>query len=232
MPAHNEESTIEKCVKTILASLNQAGVQKAWVVVVADGCNDQTVEVARRVLGLCGEVMEINARSAGAARRAGAARILEHFDGVDHTRLWLANTDADTYVTANWIMVQLCLADSGVTGVAGIVRLAAGGSVAAYRIYSATYETGAEGTHTHVHGANLSMRADAYLDVGGWSNLSLAEDHCLWGRLRHRGWRLSSPVTSVVITSPRLEGRAQGGFADTLKRRIQSHHVDARVPAR
>ncbi len=233
VPAQNEESTIGKCIESILASLAVAGVRNAWLVVVADTCTDRTVEVARRALeprgasGPCGEVIEIGARSAGAARRAGAARVLDHFIDVDPAQLWLANTDADTHVTANWINVQLSLADSGLTGVAGIVRLDAGGSAAAYKIHLATYETDPDGTHPHVHGANLSMRADAYLDVGGWSGLSLAEDHCLWGRLRHRGWRVSSAVTSVVITSPRLQGRAPGGFADTLKRQIEAYHVGA-----
>jgi hypothetical protein len=81
-----------------------------------------------------------------------------------------------------------------------------------------------DGSHTHVHGANLSVRADAYEDVGGWSDLALAEDHCLWGRLRRR-LRGSSPVSSVVTTSARLQGRATGGFADTLKARLEAQHA-------
>jgi cellulose synthase/poly-beta-1,6-N-acetylglucosamine synthase-like glycosyltransferase len=227
IPAQNEELTTEKCIETVLDSLAQANVGNSWLVVVADGCTDRTVDLARRALGLRGEVLEIHARSAGAARRAGAARVLQHFIGVDPSNIWLANTDADTRATADWITVQLSLADAGVTGVAGIVRLDAGGSAAAHEVYRATYRMSREGTHSHVHGANLSMRADAYLDVGGWSDLALAEDHCLWHRLRHRGWRVSSPVSSVVITSARLEGRASGGFADTLKARILASHADA-----
>lgn len=227
IPARNEQATIAKCIRTILASLVHARVGQAWLVVVADGCTDETVPVARRALGEQGEVVELNARSAGAARREGVARVLRHFSGVAPARLWLANTDADTHVTDDWITVQLALADSGVAGVAGIVRLDDGGTAAAHALYRATYETRPDGTHSHVHGANLSMRADAYLDVGGWRDLALAEDHCLWGRLRRRGWRISSPVTSVVITSPRLHGRARGGFADTLRARIKAGHVDA-----
>ncbi len=67
----------------------------------------------------------------------------------------------------------------------------------------------------------MGVRADAYLDVGGWSDLKVSEDHCLWGRLRRRGWRLQSPTASVVLTSGRLQGRAQGGFADTLLRELR-----------
>ncbi len=226
VPACNEEATIEKCIDTIVGSFAVAGVRDAWVVVVADCCTDRTIERARRALGGRGEVVAIHARSAGTARRAGVARVLEHFAGIDPSRLWLANTDADTYVTADWLDVQLSLADSGVTGVAGIVQLD-GDCAAAQAVYRATYRTTREGTHSHVHGANLSMRADAYLDVGGWSDLALAEDHCLWGRLRHRGWSLSSPVSSVVITSSRMQGRSPGGFADNLRAGMQAGHADA-----
>jgi hypothetical protein len=170
-------------------------------------------------------VVEVQARSAGAARRKGAARVLRHFDKVEPSRIWLANTDADTHVPDDWIAVQLSLADTGVAGVAGIVRLDADGDAAAHAVHQANYELSPLGTHAHVHGANLAVRADAYLDVGGWSNLPLAEDHCLWRRVRDRGWQVSSTTESVVITSPRLEGRARGGFADTLKARIRASHV-------
>lgn len=72
--------------------------------------------------------------------------------------------------------------------------------------------------HPHVHGANLGFRADAYLDAGGWSDLALAEDHCLWSRVRSQGWRVASSIACVVTTSGRLKGRAEGGFADSLRK--------------
>jgi cellulose synthase/poly-beta-1,6-N-acetylglucosamine synthase-like glycosyltransferase len=226
IPAQNEETTIESCIRSVLSSLGRAGVDH-WVVVVADHCSDRTVELARNTLRGAGEVIEVGVRAAGAARRKGVAQVLKHWENIDPARIWLANTDADTQVNDDWIAVQLGFADEGVTAVAGIVHLEAGGSAAAHEIYRNTYLTSPEGTHTHVHGANLSVRADAYEDVGGWSNLPLAEDHCLWARLRGKGWRVSSPVSSVVTTSARLEGRAKGGFADTLKARVEALYADA-----
>jgi glycosyltransferase involved in cell wall biosynthesis len=226
IPAQNEEATIECCIRSVLAALAKAAVAH-WVVVVADDCTDRSVERARSALGNAGEVAEVALRSAGAARRAGAARALQHWKNIDPSQIWLANTDADTYVNDDWIAVQLGLADEGVTAIAGIVHLDAGGSEAAHEVYRTTYLMSAEGTHTHVHGANLSVRADAYEDVGGWSNLALAEDHCLWRRLRGRGWRVSSPVSSVVTTSARLNGRAKGGFADTLRACVEAFHAES-----
>jgi glycosyltransferase involved in cell wall biosynthesis len=225
IPAQNEESTIDCCIRSVLSALAKAGVDH-WVVVVADDCTDRTVERARGALAGEGEVAEVELRSAGAARREGAARALRHWKDLDPSQVWLANTDADSYVNDDWIAVQLAFADEGVTAIAGIVHLEAGGPAAAHEVYKTTYLMSADGTHTHVHGANLSVRADAYEDVGGWSNLALAEDHCLWTRLRGRGWPVSSPVSSVVTTSSRLKGRAKGGFADTLTARIAALHAE------
>ena len=166
-------------------------------------------------------------RSAGTARRLGAEAVIERFRHVDPGSLWLANTDADSRVCQDWIDVQLRLADRGVTGVAGIVRLAPGGTPEAHAAFRDTYAVSADGSHAHIHGANIAVRGDAYLDVGGWTDRALAEDHCLWRRLRGRGWPVSSPASSVVITSGRLTGRASGGFADALKARIDARRAAA-----
>ena len=50
-----------------------------------------------------------------------------------------------------------------------------------------TYEIRPDGSHPHVHGANLGVRADAYLRAGGWADLRTAEDHDLWRRLLGSG---------------------------------------------
>jgi cellulose synthase/poly-beta-1,6-N-acetylglucosamine synthase-like glycosyltransferase len=224
IPASNEERTIERCLRSVLSSAAQCDrCESFWVVVVADGCCDATAAIARGILKGQGEVIETTVRSPGSARRIGARAVLEHFGGLDPSRVWLANTDADTHVPENWLSTHLYLADSNAGAVAGIVELDPDElrpEVA--RLYQETYKLSADGTHEHVHGANLGVRADAYLDVGGWSDLQSAEDHCLWGRLTRRGWRVRSPTASVVLTSGRLQGRAQGGFAATLLRELRS----------
>jgi glycosyltransferase involved in cell wall biosynthesis len=223
IPASNEQKTIEKCLRSVLASAAScARCETFWIVVVADCCTDQTVAIARRVLTGNGTVIECMEHSPGSARRIGARAVLEHFDGLDPARIWLANTDADTHVPANWLSTHLALADSNASAVAGIVELdpeELRPEVA--RLYKRTYKLARDGTHTHVHGANMGVRADAYIDVGGWSDLKASEDHCLWDRLTRGGWRVQSPTASVVLTSGRLRGRAQGGFADTISRELQ-----------
>lgn len=224
IPASNEEKTIAKCLRSILCSAKRCTrCETFWIVVVADSCSDQTAAIARSVLSTQGEVIECAVRSPGSARRLGARAVLEHFRGRDPKHIWLANTDADTHVPENWLDTHLTLADVNASAVAGIVDLDPDElrpEVA--RLYDRTYKVAADGTHGHVHGANLGVRADAYLDVGGWPDVQVSEDHGLWDRLMRRGWSLQSPTASVVLTSGRLQGRAQGGFADTLLRELRA----------
>lgn len=222
IPARNEQSSIERCIRSVMESCDaSARCRNCWVVVVADRCTDMTLKLARRALGARGEVIECSAGSPGTARRLGVAAVLQHFRSVERRFVWLANTDADTRVPADWIATHLQHADGDAGAVAGIVELDSEELRPDVReLYRTTYKIAADGTHLHVHGANLGVRADAYLDVGGWSDAAVSEDHCLWGRLRRRGWPVKSPAASVVHTSGRLRGRAVGGFADTLRREL------------
>jgi cellulose synthase/poly-beta-1,6-N-acetylglucosamine synthase-like glycosyltransferase len=227
IPAQNEEATIARCIASVIDAIRECGRPAAgWIVVAADSCTDATAANARRAMEGCGEIIECSPRSPGRARRIAAAAAIAHFRHTSSRRIWLANTDADTYVPRDWLRRHLDHADEDASAVAGIVQLDATGALPpnVARVHRDTYELRADGTHGHVHGANLGVRADAYLDVGGWSTLSVAEDHCLWRRLQLGGWRLRSCAKSVVTTSARLHGRAVGGFADTLRRRLEYGH--------
>jgi hypothetical protein len=133
----------------------------------------------------------------------------------DVRHIWLANTDADTVVPADWLNVQLDLADHGADAVAGIVELDVDADDRLRQAFGASYRLGRDGTHRHVHGANLGVRADVYRAVGGWRHLRTGEDHDLWKRLLAAGTCVSA-TASVVRTSGRLAGRAPHGFAADL----------------
>jgi cellulose synthase/poly-beta-1,6-N-acetylglucosamine synthase-like glycosyltransferase len=225
VPARNEEESIGRCIASVVASCQIAPLcGRSWITVVADCCTDRTVEMARRALSWRGEVMQCSAGSPGTARRLGCNAVMRYFSDRNPQTLWLANTDADSYVPLDWISTHLRHAQTNADAIAGIVKLdpdVLQPDVGAQ--FAGNYPLSPDGTHTHVHGANFGVRADAYLDVGGWKDVSVAEDHCLWGRLRQRGWRMRSPVTSIVMTSSRLYGRAIGGFADTLRCGLQAN---------
>ena len=225
IPACDEEHSIVECLDAVLLALDQSRSRLAasWIVVVADSCSDATAKLARKTLQGRGEVIECSVASPGVARRIGAAEVLAHFDRVPASRIWIANTDADSCVAQTWMERQLDLASRGYCGVAGIVRVASveGLDRATFQALFADYKIHEDGTHPHVHGANLGVRADAYTDAGCWSDLAVAEDHCLWSRLEARGWPTASCSKTIVHTSGRLRGRATGGFADTLRSKLE-----------
>jgi cellulose synthase/poly-beta-1,6-N-acetylglucosamine synthase-like glycosyltransferase len=227
IPARNEEELIAGTIYRVLAAVRRIPSSCCWVVVVADSCSDATADIAERLLDGHGEVVSCRVAAVGPARRRGTDAAMARFAAHPADRIWLANTDADTQVPDHWLQEQLAWANAGVHGVAGTVRISnmrlndrdvSEEMMSDYLIHE-------DGTHPHVHGANLGVRADAYRDAGGWSGLALAEEHCLWRRLRARRWRLGSSADFAVDTSARLEGRAPGGFAATLGKKIGGLHA-------
>lgn len=218
IPARNEETLLPRC----LASIERARkLLPPWVtsdvVVIVDSSHDETFQIAKLLLGEDGCVLAANFGCVGAARVAAATRALERCT-VPVSRCWLSNTDADCEVPPTWLLDQLNLAQRGIAAVAGIVDVDSfeGHLPQVARMFSETYLTHGDGTHTHVHGANLGIRADAYLAAGGWAQLETAEDHDLWNRLGIGGHVRLSDATLQVITSGRRIGRAPHGFAEAL----------------
>lgn len=212
VPAHDEEELLPALLDSLHVARNRlpAGVACS-IVVVADACTDRTEEVARQRLGARDVVVTCAERCVGRARRLGTA-IAVSDAGPPGT--WLASTDADCVVPPTWLVDHLGFARARARAVAGIVALRGGDTTLAGRFH-AKYQVAPDGSHEHVHGANLGMRSDAYLRAGGWREVDTAEDHDLWDRLRADG-----PVVHtnslVVSTSARVVGRAPRGFADGL----------------
>ena len=118
----------------------------------------------------------------------------------------------------DWLVDQLQLAEHEVEAVAGTVSVDNfdDHEPAVADRFRNSYTIGSDGTHPHIHGANLGLRADAYMRAGGWADLSTAEDHDLWGRLVRVGAKTVSTARIEVVTSGRRTGRAPRGFADAL----------------
>ena len=219
IPARDEEESIGECLDALRAAADRVEERgdRVRVVVVADSCRDATAAIARALLRGWGDVVEVDVGRAGAARAAGAATSLEQPDGPLETT-WLASTDADTVVSETWIDHQLGLARLGIAGVAGIVAV---DSFADHppdvpARWAALYDGPPDLPHPHIHGANLGVRADAYVAVGGWSALAEGEDRQLWAALLAAGYSVASPRSLVVTTSGRALSRVRGGFADSL----------------
>jgi glycosyltransferase involved in cell wall biosynthesis len=218
IPARNEEFLLPRCLRSVQAArLRLPDTVTSDIVVASDCSHDRTREVAATCLGNSGVVICTESGRVGAARAVAARTALNRYTG-SLNRCWIANTDADCEVPSNWLLNQLAIAKRGFTAVAGVIDVDSFDEhdASVQQLFRLTYLIHSDGTHPHVHGANMGTRADAYLLAGGWMNLATAEDHDLWARLKGCGSRQLSDATLQVITSGRRSGRAPMGFAAAL----------------
>lgn len=216
IPAHDEQDLLPSC----LASLRQAIREirgtglPVHLVVVADACRDRTAEIARQAGAA---VVSVSARCVGTARAAGAREVLRRTRHLDPEDVWLATTDADTLVPARWLREQARYAGLGWDAVAGTVRVEnwRGHPPGVRSAFAERYNAGS-GPHPHVHGANLGVRAAAYLRAGGFTGVRTGEDHSLVAALHRTGGLVLRTRALPVVTSARRDARAPLGFGHYL----------------
>jgi glycosyltransferase involved in cell wall biosynthesis len=214
VPAHNEETLLPACLTALRQAARQVSVP-VRVLVAADSCTDRTVAVARAGGAL---VIGVRGRSVGAARAAGMSELLRLTPGLDPAAIWLATTDADTVVPPSWLRRQVAHADRGWDVVLGTVTVADWSEHPAHvpAAFAARYQSGA-GPHSHVHGANIGVRASAYRAAGGFRPLRSAEDHALLAAVAEAGCSILRADDVTVETSGRRHARAPDGFSHLLR---------------
>jgi glycosyltransferase involved in cell wall biosynthesis len=209
VPAHNEQELLPACLDAIAVAASAVPGIAVEVIVALDACTDRTARVAEDA-GI--RTVALAARNVGRARAAAAATALGN--GADG--LWLATTDADSRVPPLWLARQLRHASAGADVVAGTV------TVEDWSPWppplAVTYRTGYDRAGSHVHGANLAASAAAYLAVGGFPPLALAEDHAFVAAACTIGHRVAYAHDLPVVTSSRRTARAAGGFSAFLTR--------------
>jgi hypothetical protein len=207
--------------------LTDERVSSVRIVILANNCIDATVEEAAAVKPVSDRA------HAGWARRlameAAAAALTSPCD-------LLMSTDADTRVAPDWLVRTLDHIDRGWDAVAGqavldpreLRRLPAAprARFAAIRRYdnAVTLLKARRGTdeawprHFYEGGASIALTRAAFDRIGGAPTPSVGEDKALFDAVRRSGGRVRHPTDVRVFTSPRLEGRARDGAADTLAR--------------
>ncbi|WP_371436600.1 glycosyltransferase family 2 protein [Polaromonas sp.] len=209
IPAHNEKDVIATCLWHVQrAALHPALLgESVEVVLVADACTDATLD---RAAAFAVHTLSIDARSVGVARGAGAECLLSR------GARWLAFTDADTLVSASWLVEQLSLDADVVCGTVGVDDWSPHGEHADLLRwhFSQTYNDADE--HRHIHGANLGLSAAAYRLAGGFQALASSEEVALVQTLEALGARIAWSARPRVVTSARRGARASAGFADAL----------------
>lgn len=207
VPAHNEAQVLGACLLSLQQSARHPELdgEPVCILVVLDACSDGSEAVAHS-LGV--EVLRVNRRNVGHARRAGAAQLLEM------GARWLASTDADSCVSEDWLVRQLAF---GAEAVCGTVRVCDWSPHAEQvRLLHERHYQSREG-HRHIHGANLGICARAYQRVGGFRPLPREEDVHLVLDLERSGARIVWTHQTCVTTSARRDYRARGGFGAFLE---------------
>ncbi|WP_421735902.1 glycosyltransferase [Cellulomonas sp.] len=222
VPARDEEQLVGRCLGSLQSARQAARAVRpdltVDLVLVLDRCTDGTRSVALGHLDV--RLVDLDVGRAGAARAAGVRDALAR-STADPERTWVAGTDADSVVPEGWILEHLRLADAGADVVVGTVRPdPADLSPAQLAAWRATRVPGRP--NGHVHGANLGVRADAYLRAGGFPDRPEHEDVELVAALTAAGARVVATDACDVLTSGRLAGRTPGGYAGYLRSRFGS----------
>ena len=216
VPARDEEVLLPGCLRSVAASvavLEEArpGIRVS-VVVALDGCTDGS----SRIVGAWAvEVVSLDGLGVGAARDAAVEHGLAALGSPDEATTWVACTDADTVVPTVWLLRQVMWAERGTDLVVGTAEPTGLGGGAALAAWHARHRL-VEG-HTHVHGANLGVRAGRWRQAGGFGDRRLGEDVGLVERVRGRTARWVATDTIRVLTSGRPHGRVDDGFAGYLR---------------
>jgi glycosyltransferase involved in cell wall biosynthesis len=219
IPAANEQDHISACLVAIERArrhlLNSSDVT-VEVIVVLDDCRDSTPAIVARFAAQPHvHAIVSTAHRVGAARRQGARQAIAMLAPAE--RLWLANTDADSYVPRDWLTRLVDDANSGAQLVLGTVLPDVELPGALRTAWLAQHQL-REG-HPHIHGANFGIRADTYLALGGWrDDLTSDEDVDLAARATAAAdVRIVRTATIPVVTSARAFGRAPLGFSSYLR---------------
>ncbi|USJ00473.1 glycosyltransferase [Xanthomonas prunicola] len=207
IPAHNEAECMAACLRSVFRAASHPDLNEPVEVIVAvDRCTDATAELA---LAVGARVVDVPLPGGvGIARAAAASTAIAL--GAD----WLAVTDADSRVPADWLIEQR-RAGAGVF--CGVVE------VEDWLDYSDEVRSKFEQTqatregHGRIHGANLGVRADLYQQCGGFSALTCSEDVALVRALQAIKAPIAWSPRAVVLTSARRHARALGGFSSFLR---------------
>lgn len=228
VPARDEEALLPGCLDALAAAVQNSPLPTRTIVVL-DRCTDRSLEICRS-RGV--DAVEVDYANVGRARHAGATDAILH--GPPAVELWLANTDADSRVPPDWVSEQVRLANQGADAVLGLVEIDNDLHQPTLSAHQAAYRRrlGPDGSHGHVHGANLGIRASTYQRAGGFRPLTDHEDRQLLRRVHALHSTLVVTTTALrVKTSGRTRGRCDAGFARDLARLSEDAPPLATVPS-
>lgn len=215
------------------------------VLVLANNCSDNTVEVARR-LGCSYPMLRLHTIEVflsrddafvGKARQMVMDEAYRRLSSIGTKNRIIASTDGDTEVAPDWINALVKEFDRGADAVGGRILTHRAAipeidkSISLYflRLLGHGYVTSQieclldpqphDGwpRHCQYYGANMAVLADVYRQVEGLPLVKDEEDVALYERLKRADAKIRHSLAVRVLTSARREGRATGGLAERLE---------------
>ncbi len=217
IPARNEQERLPRCLRALYAAealLHRRipDAPRTRIVVVLDSCTDRSRSVVDQWRGV--EVLTRDDGNVGAARAAGVDYVLASPRAARPE--WIACTDADSAVPAQWLVQHMSHARADTDLLLGVVRPDAEElQPSSMNRWMSQYHL--KDGHPHIHGANMGIRADTYRRAGGFPPLAEHEDVVLVQRITSLGGRVVSTAGHPVLTSARIDGRTPGGMAAYVK---------------
>jgi hypothetical protein len=245
IPVRNERDRIADCLSALL---NQTGwpANALGILLFLNNCTDDTrsvVEAFAKGAACPIRVLEEDSStaSAGWARKRAMDAAADWLTADGTGDPVILTTDADSRVPADWIAGNMFAIMAGADAVAGRIMLDVEdaaklpASLHARGRLEARYEElltelGARldpetgnpwPCHWSKSGATIAVRLAAYRAIGGLPDLPLGEDRALIDAIRARDMVVRHARDIVVTTSGRLDGRAVGGVADTMRLRCE-----------
>ena len=127
VPARDEQQRIAACLRA-LAAQRAVRRDEYEVLVILDGCVDETAETARvlacQTPGLRLHQVELPCpQGVGRARRLGMDLACERLLSLDREDGLIASTDADSVAAPDWLNTQLELLGAGAEAIGGRIEL-------------------------------------------------------------------------------------------------------------
>ena len=244
IPVKDEEERIGPCLRALARAARKAcgAVQVHDVVLLLNNCRDATADVIRQLsprLPFPVSVIEVQLPSehahAGRARRLAADHAAKSLETCAGNGVILI-TDADSRVSPDWLLAQaLCFAE-GADAVAGAISIDRRdlarwpATLRRRELNEALYgrllsrlahlldpqEADPWPRHDQASGASIGVTLHAYHLSGGIPEIRVGEDRAFVAALKCLGLRVRHDARVRVTTSGRLQGRAEGGAADTI----------------
>lgn len=248
IPARNEAERIVRCLAALAIQRDRLGAPieagSFGVLLLVNNSNDGTAAAARQLASevpFSLEVLDVTLlqnATAGGARRRAMDEAATRMRGACSEGI-LLTTDADSVVTPTWYADNLAHLENGADCVAGYIDaepaeiVSHGPAFLSRGRFEDTYLRLVAEIYAHCDprphdpwpnhrvssGASLAVRLSAYDAIGGMPDNALGEDGAFTALLDEGGFRVRHALDVSVLTSCRLDGRAGGGAADTMRYR-------------